>query len=263
VSAPRPHAEVVRALDQIEGLVRANEAGRTAAAERGETLPLCALTELWRLRSDGLDEQTTLRNLIYLTETTGHDAAGVLMWLLKHLGDNPKWLQALRELGDEEDAPETLISSTDRDGAGQRGLANRIISETMRLEQSEFILRQTTTEIRFRGFVIPKGWAIRVCTQESHRDPELFPEPNRFNPDRFLNAATRDGDYAPFGLGDRSCTGASMTRALARTFICELADHYDLAVVADGPRTLSLHRHWAPSPTFQVSLMPRTAQSAR
>ena len=34
-------------------------------------------------------------------------------------------------------------------------------------------LRQATTEVRFRGFVIPKGWAIRVCTQESHRDPTL------------------------------------------------------------------------------------------
>ena len=43
--------------------------------------------------------------------------------------------------------------------------------ETLRLEQSEFVMRRAYTDIRFGEVLIPEGWFVRVCIHEIHRDP--------------------------------------------------------------------------------------------
>ena len=128
------------------------------------------------------------------------------------------------------------------------------MSETLRLEQSEYLLRIATEDLDFEGFTIPRGWVVRVCVQESHRDPEVFPHPDAFDPDRFQEGHPPPTEYAPFGMHDRSCVGEYLARTAARVFLCELVDGYDLDHVPGGAKELNPWRHWAPSPGFRVSL---------
>jgi cytochrome P450 len=59
------------------------------------------------------------------------------------------------------------------------------------------------------GYRIPPGHLIGLSAGLTHYDPDLFPHPDRFDPDRFLD--TRPGTYSwiPFGGGRRRCIGAT------------------------------------------------------
>ena len=80
---------------------------------------------------------------------------------------------------------------------GELSLAARIIAETLRLEQSEYIVRVARRPLSVGGFRIPAGWLLRLCVRESHRDPTAFTDPDRFDPDRFPGPATRSALLRP------------------------------------------------------------------
>lgn len=194
------------------------------------------LSEMIRLDEGALENPITTINLIYLMETTSLDVSGLLMWVFKHAVDHPRYLLALR-----------------RESNGRLALANRMVSETVRLEQSEYLHRRAIEDIRFRGVVIPKGWLIHGCIHESHRDPTVFENPDLFDPDRFLRHHYAR-DFAPFGLDGRSCLGVALARAVCVEFLITLATRYRVSKTGDGRRELSAQRHWAPSSEFRVSL---------
>lgn len=226
---PLGDADVEDRLDRLAAAIR-------SAADHAAGRPSLPV-ELRTKDPAALDDPGTVRNLIYTTITTGEDVAGLLMWLVKHLGDDPRWVGRLRDDPDD--------------------LADRIVAETLRLEQSEYLFRRIRRDLPFRGFVLPAGWLLRACIHESHRDPAVFPDPDRFDPDRFADRSFGRDEYAPFGLDPRPCTGQGLARRMARVFVTELCVGFDWEVVADGTRELSAHRHWAPSSDLRIAVRPR------
>ena len=231
-------ARVVRpALREIQDIVTANfvEVRENAG---DDSLHNTLLGEVISQDRDTLSSPAAMTNLIYLMETTSLDVAGFLMWLLHHASAHPQYLDQL-QLEGEDSAPNSLV--------------NRMVSESLRLEQSEYLHRRTTGTIEFRGMTIPKGWLVHVCIHESHRDPQIFEEPNLYNPDRFLeNRYT--ANYKPLGIGDRTCVGVPLIREISRRLLLQLATQYEMVIVEDGPRELSAQRHWAPSSRLRLKL---------
>lgn len=206
------------------------------------------LSELARLHPDLLTDDEVMGNFVYTLQTARLDVDGLLMWLLKKGGEHPDWLARLAE---------EAVQSPD---AVRRpdGLADRIVRETLRLDQSEFLLRRAKGPIRWEGYDIPAGWFVRVCVQESHRSHEAFEDPERFDPDRFLRPPDRTR-YSPFGVYRRLCPGEHLSRAIGMQLLVELASGYDLEVVEDGSPEFSGF-HWRPSPRFRVRLVPRSSR---
>ncbi|MGW3952336.1 cytochrome P450 [Streptomyces sp. NPDC004752] len=149
------------------------------------------------------------------TETT----ATVLAWALYELARHPdvedRVLAELHEtLGDR---PVTLSDLT--------GLPylNRVIRELLRLHHTGWIVtRRTVTETRLGPWVLPAGTDLAYCQHALHRDPELFPDPLTFDPDRWLTGAPSlpPGAFLPFGEGKHKCIGdhfavTELTTALA------------------------------------------------
>lgn len=60
------------------------------------------------------------------------------------------------------------------------------------------------------GITIPKGMIVNINVQGIHRDPQYYPNPDKFDPERFM-PENRDKltpyTYLPFGLGPRNCVG--------------------------------------------------------
>ena len=108
---------------------------------------------------------------------------------------------------------------------------------------------------------MPPGWLVRVCTQESHRDPSLFDDPNRYDPDRFLRPSWSAAAYAPFGIDGHSCIGEALTRRFTSMLLVRLARSYDIVVTADGPLQMGEFQHWTPSDDFRIRLVSRAASS--
>jgi len=238
-------ADSARWLERLTALVR--EANRRPA-DAGRPASLAA--SLARLQPESLDDEGVVRNLVYLVITTREDLASLMVWLLAQLTTEPRWIDRVRS-----------------DMAEGGDLVDRAVSETLRLEQSEFLLRRATREIRFRGVVVPEGWIVRVCIHEIHRDPAVFVDPERFDPDRFLRAELGRDVVASFGVDHHSCVAEGLSRAVGRVFVTEAVQGYDWTTMADGPREYTRLRHWAPSSRLRLGIRargrPATEESLR
>ncbi|MFJ9840496.1 cytochrome P450 [Kitasatospora sp. NPDC101155] len=98
------------------------------------------------------------------------------------------------------------------DNPGARGAdPQALVSETLRLYPSAWLLpRHAVEDDVIAGHRIAAGTDVLVCPYLTHRDPALWPAPERFDPTRFTPGADRPGQlgaYLPFGLGARACLG--------------------------------------------------------
>ncbi|XP_016940339.3 probable cytochrome P450 6u1 [Drosophila suzukii] len=90
----------------------------------------------------------------------------------------------------------------------------QVLNETLRLHTPHpFLLRRATKEFELPGsvFVIARGNNVLIPTAAIHRDPEIYPEPERFDPDRFEEEAKLSrpqASFLPFGDGLRGCIAA-------------------------------------------------------
>lgn len=223
-----PDHDVPEILDELMDLIR-------AVAAEGDT-PSFAV-ELERVHPGALSDRYFTFNLIFMFQLGRIDLAGLMQWLTKLLADNPAWADKVRR------AP------------GSSDLATRIVLETLRLVQSEFLIRQTTRDIRFEGYTIPKNWFVRCCINESPREAHTFDDPDTFNPDRFLDRRIPRSEYVPFGAFDKTCLGEHLTLLLAKLYVTELAVNYVTDRVSDAPPEFSGF-HWQPSRKFRVRLLP-------
>lgn len=86
-----------------------------------------------------------------------------------------------------------------------------LVSETLRLYPSAWLLpRHAVEDDVIAGHHIAAGTDVLICPYLTHRDPALWPDPERFDPARFAPGAARPGQvgaYLPFGLGARACLG--------------------------------------------------------
>ena len=101
------------------------------------------------------------------------------------------------------------------------------------------------------GYTIPAGWWLRVLVRESHRDADVFADPERFDPCRFARGMPPRSEYSPFGLDAHACIGEALTRMFAIVVARELSFGCRLEPTADGPAMFS-EWHWAPSDEFRV-----------
>jgi cytochrome P450 len=128
-----------------------------------------------------------------------------------------------------------------------------VIKETLRLHQSEYLYRRVVKPFEFEGYEVPKGWLVRICVRESHRDPKVFVEPERFNPDRFLEIS--GNRYSPFGMLEHSCNGVPLVHLISRSILEELRQHGNLELTKKSPpvRAFRHWSHWRPSSRIDLS----------
>ena len=230
--------EVERAADELADTIRRQGAAVAGLLESGGTPAPSFLAALLGAHPRALDDPTVTANLVFLLRTAATDVTGLMHWIVKLLGDNPVWLGSVRE------APDAVE------------LSQRVVMETLRLEQSELIFRTVREEIVVDGHVIPAGWHLRVCVRESHQDPAVFPEPRTFDPSRFERRYKRNA-YSPLGALGHTCLGARTVHVVAGAFVRQLADAYELTVASEGRPDWDMH--WRPGPGHRIVLQPLAA----
>ncbi|WP_106962327.1 cytochrome P450 [Streptomyces exfoliatus] len=93
--------------------------------------------------------------------------------------------------------------------AGDARAVEAVLSETLRLYPTGWLLpRQAVADETLDGLRIPAGTDLLVCPYLTHRDPEVWPDPEAFVPERFpVRTPLPPGAYLPFGIGPRACLG--------------------------------------------------------
>jgi cytochrome P450 len=113
--------------------------------------------------------------------------------------------------------------------------ADRVLREAMRLYPPAWrILRKTSESLTVSGYIVPAGANIVISQWVTHRDPRWFPEPDRFNPDRWIDesaAKLPHFAYFPFGGGPRVCIGAGFAMMEASLLLATIAQCFRLRLV--------------------------------
>ncbi|GGX24303.1 cytochrome P450 [Streptomyces noursei] len=133
--------------------------------------------------------------------------AAVLAWALHQLAQHPD-LEA--RLHTEVDAVMPKGAPATFDLLPQLQFTNRIITETLRLHPPGWMLtRIATTDTQLAGYPVEKGTTIVYSPYLIHHQAALYPDPERFDPDRWNGRTTRGRNSAliPFGGGTRKCIG--------------------------------------------------------
>ena len=156
-----------------------------------------------------------LRDELVTLLVAGHETtATALSWTMERLTRTPGGWEALRAGGEE--------------------YAEAAAKEALRLRPVlPVVLRNLQQPVTIGGADLPAGAVVAPAIYLVHRRPDLYPEPARFRPERFLGPDAQGGTYTwiPFGGGVRRCLGAAFALMEMRVVLAELA----AAAVAVAP----------------------------
>jgi len=180
------------------------------------------------LREPAEDEAPLTRNEllgdIYLLLTGGlNSTANVTLWTLMYVYSNPEWLAQLRaEI--QAVPPERFTSMKDWP---------RIKATVLEVER----LRPPTpintlipvADFEYQGIAIRKGWPVTHFLSLTHFLPEIYQDPGRFRPERFLGDVTYPPKaHAAFGGGAHMCIGMPLARLEVPLILANILPRYDL-----------------------------------
>jgi cytochrome P450 len=230
-----PHAAAGRAaIGRVDAAIRGMIARRRHdARDYGDLLTMFLQTRTTEGESLSDDE---VRDEIITLFVAGHETvATVLTWLHYALARQPELQTALAEA-----SHATLAGRTPGfDDLPKLTLALQSYKEAMRLYPGGFTIgRQAICDVPIGEFVIPSGAWVMVSPFSVQRNPEIFANPERFDPERFTaerEKALPKGAYLPFGLGARTCIGNTFALMEGHTVVAALAQKVRLIDETDGP----------------------------
>ncbi|KAH8371755.1 hypothetical protein KR093_008783, partial [Drosophila rubida] len=109
------------------------------------------------------------------------------------------------------------------------------IKEALRLYPSvPLIARKLGEEVRLGAHTLPAGCNVFICPYATHRLPHIYPEPNKFKPERFASEEVEKRNscaYLPFSAGPRYCIGNRFAILEIKTIVSRLLRSYELIPV--------------------------------
>ncbi|CAB4009248.1 cytochrome P450 4V2-like isoform X1, partial [Paramuricea clavata] len=104
--------------------------------------------------------------------------------------------------------------------------------EALRLFPSvPLMVRELTEECKFGPYHIPEGCSVLVAPMALHRNPEVWDDPDTFNPDRFLsetNVGRNPFAYVPFSAGPRNCIGQKFAMMEEKVVLASIIRHFHI-----------------------------------
>uniref|UniRef100_A0A2K2BEQ6 Uncharacterized protein n=1 Tax=Populus trichocarpa TaxID=3694 RepID=A0A2K2BEQ6_POPTR len=180
-----------RMYDMLDSIIAGRRSGKSIQQDFLESLIMKhSKAEGGEDQEDKLTDKQLKDNILTLL-VAGHDTTtAALTWLMKFLEENPAVLEKLR-----------------------------VINETLRRATIlPWFSRKAAQDFEIDGYEIKKGWSINLDVVSIHHDPQVFPDPEKFDPSRF-DAPVKSFSFLGFGSGPRMCPGINIT--------C-MKDHYRL-----------------------------------
>jgi cytochrome P450 len=164
-------------------------------------------------------------------ETTTYSLA----WLLYLVARHPDVQQRLRDevdgvLGDRVPTADDLASLP---------YTKQVVDETLRVSPAAWqTMRHAVDDDVIGGYDVPAGASVYVNLLTLHRHPDYWPDPARFDPDRFAPAVSAErprNAYIPFGIGPRACLGKSFALTELQIVLAMTMQRFDIAIPAGQP----------------------------
>lgn len=163
----------------------------------------------------------------------GHDTtSSAITFILLLLAHHPEAQEAiLDEIRDVVDTKDDLTI----DDFNKFEYMDRVIKESLRIYPPvPFISRKLSEDYQHDGFSQPEGTLVNVHIFDVHRDPVIFPDPEKFDPDRFLpdNCAGRSNfAFVAFSAGMRNCIGQRFAMLELKMVVTKLIRNFKILPV--------------------------------
>ncbi len=210
-----------RYIERVDGPIYEEIERRRAAPDLEQrddilSLLLAAKHEDGRPMSD-----RELRDELMTLLVAGHETtANALAWAVERLVHNPDKLERL----------------TAEVRADETEYLDAVITETLRLRPVISIVgRRLTEPVEFAGWSLPAGVTLAPSVFLVHRRPDVYPNPERFEPERFLENPPGTYTWIPFGGGVRRCLGGAFAQFEMRAVLSELVRRRQLAPARPDP----------------------------
>jgi len=179
-----------------------------------------------------------LRDEVMTLFLAGHETTAIaLSWACYLVAQNPEVEAKLAEelqavLGGRVPAPEDLP---------RLRYTEMVIKEAMRLYPAVWgIGRRAIEECELGGYRVPAGSNVFILQWRTQRDARFFPDPDRFDPERWREDPIRSGKiprfaYFPFGAGPRVCVGASFAMMEVILLLATIQQRFHLEIVPGHP----------------------------
>jgi cytochrome P450 len=214
----------------IYGLIASRRA-RGDARERQDVLSLllCATHEDGSLLKD-----QELRDDLVTVLAGGFDtSANSLAWTLGLLLSGSE--QPLQRLRTEIDS---TLGETPVDSGSLPRLPylEAVLKESLRLHPAvPILLRRLLEPTEIGGFALPAGTIAAPLIYIAHRREAVYPEPDRFRPERFLQGEPEPYAFIPFGRGVRRCIGMAFAMHEMKVVLATLLQRMELRLAKDAP----------------------------
>jgi cytochrome P450 len=179
------------------------------------------------MRGIELSEKSVRDQLVLLLLAGRKNVSNALTWACHLLGKHPEI--AATVAGEVQDA----ASGGQLSAAAWKQLSYvaAVQKEVLRLYPTAWLIaRECLEEDALNGYRIPVGATIFISPYVIHRRPDLWPDPERFDPGRFLPDSGRriaPDAYLPFGIGARTCIGNALTEMIMRVAITLLIPRFE------------------------------------
>ncbi|MFD6195111.1 cytochrome P450 [Mycobacteriaceae bacterium NPDC060252] len=215
-----PWRGVGRRMAETDALLYAEIAERRAdphLAERTDVLAMLvsAADDNGRTMSD-----QELRDHLLTSIAAGHETtATALSWVLERLTRHPAALAKAVRAAD---------ASAAGDPSGDEYL-DAVAKETLRIRPVIFSSGRVLKEpVEVGGYRLPAGVMVDPAIGLVHASADVYPDPERFDPDRMLGTTLSPTTWLPFGGGNRRCLGATFAMVEIRVVLREILRRVDL-----------------------------------
>ncbi len=238
-----------RELDPVDELIYAEIRERREDPDVADREDILSLLVQARHENGEPMSDEELRDELVTLLVAGHETTATsLAWSIERLVRHPDKLERLRE--------EVF--------AEQDEYLDAVCKETLRLRPVlPVVARVLKEEAEIGGYRLPAGVTVTPCIHLIHRRPDIYPEPRRFRPERFLERPAGTYTWIPFGGGVRRCLGATFALFEMKQVLSRIVSQVELRPgTADGERVKRRAITLSPARGTEVVAAKRVAVTA-
>ena len=191
-----------------------------------------------------------MRNELAIFYFAGHETSATTMsWVIYVLAKHPEvYARVLDEVDAVLGGPDGSVVSPTAEQLEQLTYLDMVINEVLRLYPPVNNINRAIHEtFELEGYIFPKGFMVNVSVMGIHHDPNIWPDPDRFDPERFSKnnpevAGRHQMSFIPFAFGKRTCIGKTFFLHEAKTVLPTLLRviKFDLDDTKESGRVTSI-----------------------
>jgi len=232
---PRIRRDVTKA--RLQAMIRPMLAERRAKPEAYKDIMQSFVASTYS--KDTLVPEDTILSVIRIMAFAAYSTAAQASWVLVQLLQHPHHLALVQ------DEQETVLNNEAENISLKRlhqlERLQRALKETERMHPVTIMLaRYTAKSYDLDGYHVPRGWLTMISPPISHRLSEIFPSPDKYDPERYLPARAEDRkvpfSLIGFGGGVYKCPGVPFVYNEIKVIVSLLLQRYTLELVGPDPQ---------------------------